>query len=88
MQAESYFSAHISHFLLHELSLSKRATELFAVHCVFTCSMEAEFSCSHCTPSDTESGLIEAAEWTLETLDIQDIFLGHLNVVHHYHPSY
>ena len=87
MKTQSDLSAHISHLFLHELGLSEGLAELLAVHSVFTGSMEAELSCTHGTPGNTESGLVEAAEGALETLNIQDVLFGDLHIVQHDHSG-
>lgn len=87
METQSNLSAHIGHLFLHELSLSEGLAELFAIQSIFTGSMEAELSCTHSSPGNTESGLVEAAERTLETLDTQDVLLGDLYIVHHDHTG-
>jgi hypothetical protein len=87
MKAQSDLSAHVSHLFLHELRLSEGLAELLAVKGVFTGSVEAELSCTHGSPGNTESGLVEAAERPLETLDIKDVLLGDLHIVHHDHTG-
>ena len=87
MKTQSDLSAHISHLFLHQLGLSEGLAELLAVHSVFTGSMEAELSCTHGTPGNTESGLVEAAEGALETLNIQDVLFGDLHIVQHDHSG-
>ena len=87
VETQSDLSAHVSHLLLHELGLSEGAPELLAVQSVLSCLVEAELCCSHCSPSDTESSLVEAAEGSLESSDIEDVVLGHLDVVHHDHAG-
>lgn len=70
VQTEGNLGAHIRHLLLHELGLGKGAPELLAVERVVASLVETKLGCSHCTPGDTESSLVEAAEGSLKTSDI------------------
>ena len=87
VQPESDLSQHVSHLELYELVLSQRPAKLLALQGVLSSLVEAEFCSAHRSPGDSKTSLVEAAEGSLEALDVEHIFLGDLDVVKHDHTS-
>mmetsp|Transcript_15780 Transcript_15780/g.21356 ORF Transcript_15780/g.21356 Transcript_15780/m.21356 type:complete len:253 (-) Transcript_15780:423-1181(-) len=87
VQAERNFSQHVSHFQLWDLHLCERLAELLPLHGVVAGGVEAELGSAHGSPRDTESGLVEAAEGSLESLHVQHVLFGNFDVIEHDHAS-
>ena len=87
VESESDLSQHVSHLELHELVLSQRSAELLALQGVVSSLVEAKFCSTHRSPGDSKASLVEAAEGSLEALDVEHVFLGDLDVVKHDHTS-
>ena len=87
VQPESDLSQHISHLELYELVLSQRPAELLTLQGVVSSFVEAEFCSAHRSPGDSKTSLVEAAEGSLEALDVEHVFLGDFDVIKHDHAS-
>ena len=87
VEAESDLSQHVSHLELYELVLSQRSAELLALHGIVSSLVEAKFCSAHGSPGDSKASLVEAAEGSLEALDVEHVFLGDLDVVKHDHTG-
>ena len=87
VESESDLSQHVSHLELYELVLSQRPAELLALQSILPSLVEAEFCSAHRSPGDSKTSLVEAAEGSLEALDVEHVFLGDFDVVKHDHAS-
>ena len=84
LQAECDLGLHVGELLLVKLATGKRGAELLAVEAVLAGGVEAEFRGAQCAPTDAVARAIEAAEWTLQPLDIgQQRVLADLDILHH-----
>lgn len=87
LQAKGNFSQHVGHLQLRDLLCCKRFAKLFALHCIVSCCVEAEFSSSHSSPGDSETCLVQAAERPFESFHIQNVFFWHFDIFKHDHAS-
>src|SRR5690606_39426984 len=70
--------------LLVELRLRQRPVELLAIESVLPRRMPAELGGAEDAPGNAVAGAVEAAERTLEPLDVrQKRVFAHLDIVHH-----
>ena len=64
LQAQRDFGLHVGELLLHQLIGGERPAELLAVQHISPGGVPAELGGAHRTPSDAETGAVEAAERT------------------------
>ena len=63
VEAQTYLGQCVRHFLLNQLVLGQRPTELLPVHCVLTGCVEAKLSRPQSAPGDAISVKTKLVRW-------------------------
>lgn len=88
LETQGNLSVGIGHLLLHQLEAGQGDTELLAVQGVVSGLGQAELGSTEGTPGNTEAGVVQASERSLETVNLGEEVLGRdLNIVHHDHTG-